>query len=49
MQALGGLVKARLDQIVFENQMMKAGFAALPYLVMRGKTLSVGARLTFAL
>lgn len=48
MQSIGGLVKARLDQIVFENQMMKAGFAALPYLVMRDKALSLGARLTYA-
>ena len=28
--------------------MLRSGFAALPYLVMRDKTLSIGARMTYA-
>jgi biotin operon repressor len=48
MEHLGQLVKERFDRIVIENEMMKAGFAALPYQVLRDKTLSVGARLTYA-
>lgn len=48
MEQIGRLVKDRVDRIIVENEMLKAGFAALPYLVMRDKTLSVGARLTYA-
>lgn len=48
MQAIGEAVKQRFEQIIFENEMMRAGFAALPYLVLRDTRLSVGARLTYA-
>lgn len=42
------MVRERVDRIIIENEMMRAGFAALPYLVMKEKNLSVGARLTYA-
>src|SRR3972149_3544954 len=48
MQRIGGLVTQRVDQIIVENEMMRAGFAAFPYQVMRAKGLSTGARLTYA-
>jgi len=48
MHRIGEFLKERLDRIIIENQLMKAGFAALPYLVMRDSALSVGARLTYA-
>lgn len=48
MQQIGGLVKQRYDQVVIQNQLLKSGFAAFPYLVMTDKKLSVGGRLTYA-
>ena len=48
MQQIGAAVRQRVDRIIFENEMMQAGFSALPYLVMKAKSLSVGARLTYA-
>lgn len=48
MDTIGSLVKQRVDRIIVESEMLRAGFAALPYLVMKDKTLSMGARLTFA-
>jgi hypothetical protein len=48
MERIGNLVKQRVDRIIVENEMLKAGFAALPYRVMRDKRLSVGARMTYA-
>jgi hypothetical protein len=48
MQQIGELAKARVDRIIIENEMLRSGFAALPYLVMRDKALSIGARLVYA-
>lgn len=48
MQPFGPALKQRLDQIVFENRMMQAGFAAFPYQVMKDIKLSIGARLGYA-
>ena len=48
MKPIGPLAQSRVDQIIIENEMMRAGFAALPYRVMRDKKLSIGARLTYA-
>jgi biotin operon repressor len=48
MEHISQLVKGRVDRIVVENEMLRSGFAAFPYLVMRDKQLSVGARLTYA-
>lgn len=46
-ESLYGL-KDRVERIIIENQMMRAGFAALPYVVLRDIKLSIGARLTYA-
>jgi hypothetical protein len=48
MHRIGDGLKQRYDQIVIQNQMLKAGFASLPYMVMRDTGLSLGARLTYA-
>ncbi len=49
METVGAMLKARLEAIVVENEMMRAGFAAVPYLVLRDLRLSVGARLAYAI
>lgn len=41
-------LRERVERIVIENQMLRAGFAALPYVVLRDTRLSIGARLTYA-
>ena len=48
MENVGRLLKQRLEQIIIENEMLRAGFAALPYMVLRDTRLSAGARLTYA-
>ena len=48
MEAIGDLVKKKVERIIVENKMLRAGFAAFPYLVMKDTELSVGARLTYA-
>jgi AraC-like DNA-binding protein len=48
MESIRNVVKERYAQIVIENEMLRAGFAALPYLVLRDTRLSVGARLAYA-
>jgi hypothetical protein len=48
MDRIGDLARKRVERIVVENELLRAGFAAFPYLIMRDKTLSVGARLTYA-
>lgn len=48
MHRIGDGLKQRYDQIIIQNQMLKAGFASLPYMVMRDTGLSLGARLTYA-
>ena len=48
MENLGSLLRARLERIVIENEMLRAGFAAFPYVVLRDVRLSVGARLAYA-
>jgi hypothetical protein len=48
MQKIGQIARPRVDQIIVENEMMRAGFSALPYRVMKDQKLSVGARLTYA-
>lgn len=44
----GVIAKERYDRVVFENELMKGGFAAFPYRIMKEKDLSIGARLTYA-
>jgi transcription initiation factor IIE alpha subunit len=48
MEPIGDALKERFEQIIIENQMLRAGFAALPYMVLRDTRLSVGARLAYA-
>ncbi len=48
MQRAGDLARTRVERIIVENEMLRSGFAAFPYLVMRDKTLSTGSRLTYA-
>lgn len=48
METIGAALRDRLDRIIVENEMLRAGFAALPYLVLRDTRLSVGARLSYA-
>lgn len=48
MQQINGLVQQRVDHVVIQNQILNSGFAAFPYLVMKDKTLSLGARMTYA-
>ena len=48
MQSLGGLLRQKVERIVVENEMLKAGFAAMPYIVLRDIKLSIGARLSYA-
>ena len=48
MHKVGDVAKERMERIIVENEMLRAGFAAFPYLVMRDKKLSLGARMTYA-
>ena len=48
MRTLGEIVKQRVERVIIENELMRAGFAALPYVVLRDTRLSIGARLTYA-
>lgn len=48
MENVGAVLRDRLERIVVENEMLRAGFAAVPYLVLRDTRLSVGARLSYA-
>src|SRR4051794_25449970 len=48
MKSIGAAVRVRYEQIIVENEMLRAGFAALPYLVLRDTKLSMGARLAYA-
>ena len=43
-----GLIQSRVDRVIIQSEMLRAGFAAMPYLVMRDKSLSIGARMTYA-
>lgn len=47
MDKIGAMLKQRVEQIVVENEMLRAGFAAFPYKVLRDTRLSVGARITY--
>jgi len=48
MQKITQALRQRFEQIIIENEMLRAGFAALPYMVLRDTRLSVGARLAYA-
>jgi hypothetical protein len=49
MQKAGELARKRVERILIEDEMLRAGFAAFPYLVMNDTMLSVGARFTYAI
>lgn len=49
MQQIGATLKQRFEQVIIENEMLRAGFAAVPYLVLRDGRLSIGARLAYAI
>jgi hypothetical protein len=38
----------RVNQIIIENEMLRAGFAAMPYMALRDTRISVGPRLAYA-
>ncbi len=51
MEHVGGIARqrfAQIEQVIIDNEMMRAGFAAIPYRVLRDTQLSVGARLAYA-
>lgn len=48
MQQIANIVQQRFDRVIVQNEILRSGFAAFPYLVMEDKRLSVGARLTYA-
>lgn len=48
MRSVGDFIKQRVERVIVENEMLRAGFAALPYVVLRDTNLSIGARLTYA-
>ena len=48
MRSLSDVIKQRVERVIIENEMLRAGFAALPYVVLRDTKLSIGARLTYA-
>lgn len=48
MDRIGPTIRQRFEQVIVENEMLRAGFAALPYLVLRDTRLSIGARVTYA-
>ena len=48
MERIGDIARKRVDRIIVENELLRAGFAAFPYLIMRDKDLSIGARLSYA-
>lgn len=47
-QLSNSLLQSRFDRVVIQSEIMRSGFAAFPYLVMRDKALSIGARMTYA-
>ena len=49
MQKVGDLARERVERIIIEDELLRAGFAAFPYLVMNDTGLSVGARFTYAM
>lgn len=48
MQTISSLVQQRFDRVIIQNEILRSGFAAFPYLVMEDKALTIGARFTYA-
>lgn len=49
MESVGEMVKKRLERIIIEDEILRSGFAAFPYLVMNDKSISICARFTYAM
>lgn len=49
MQKAGDPVKKIVERIIIEDEMLRAGFAAFPYIVMNDTRLSIEARFTYAM
>jgi Helix-turn-helix domain len=47
-QLTTSLIQSRVDRVIIQSEILRAGFAAMPYLVMRDKSLTIGARMTYA-
>ena len=47
MEKIDKTVRERVEQIIIENEVLRAGFAAMPYLILRDTRLSIGARLAY--
>lgn len=41
-------MQQKLERVIIENEITAGGFAALPYVIMLDKKLSIGAKLTYA-
>jgi hypothetical protein len=46
---IGEVAKERFERIVIEDELLRDGFAAFPYLVMNDVDISIGARFTYAM
>lgn len=49
MKKVGDLAKDRVERIIIEDEILRSGFAAFPYLVMNDTSISIGARFTYAM
>ena len=49
LEPVGNQAKERVERIVIEDEILRAGFAAFPYLVMNDTKLSIQARFTYAM
>ena len=49
MQQVGELARNKVERIIIEDEILRAGFAAFPYLVMNDTSLSIAARFTYAM
>jgi hypothetical protein len=48
MEQIADIVKQRVDRVIVQNEILRSGFAAFPYLVMEDRGLSLGARMAYA-
>ena len=46
---IGSIARERFEQIVIENEMLKKGFAAVPYEILLDTRLSIGARIAYSI
>jgi len=48
MEHIANTVRDRFDKVIIQNEILRSGFAAFPYLVMEDRNLSIGARMSYA-